>query len=168
MKNYPFITTRIQWKVSFCFSWLSSSSDVCLKSFVQLGLLNCRTVDDLKEVAAFAASTRTARVVETSAKKLVRAKGVSAAFGAVLKAGGTSTLDTFAELADRYGADIQEGQTLRADFSQEASVERAWQDFMRRAWPDRMRSRSLARTLSRPNSLSVTATETAALGFFLQ
>ena len=64
MKNYPFIATRIQWNVSFCFSWLSSSSDVCLKSFVQLGLLNCpslKTVDDLKEVAA---STRTARVVE--------------------------------------------------------------------------------------------------------
>ena len=37
------------------------------------------------------------------------AKGVSAALRAVLKGGGTATLNTFAELADRYGVELQEG-----------------------------------------------------------
>ena len=48
------------------------------------------------------------------------------ALGHVLKVAGTEALDTFSDLVDQFGADIQEGAALRADFASEASMAGAY------------------------------------------
>lgn len=50
-------------------------------------------------------------------EKPTSAKGVSASLGAVLKTCGHVALDTFSDLVEQYGSDIQEGTGLRADFA---------------------------------------------------
>ena len=62
-----------------------------------------------RTIFAAAPQNRSFESSSKAAKKPVSAKGVSAALRAVLKGGGTATLNTFAELADRYGVELQEG-----------------------------------------------------------
>lgn len=47
------------------------------------------------------------------------------ALSAVLKGGGAEPLDTFSDLADRFGADIQEGQVLQGTFGSRSKHWRA-------------------------------------------
>ena len=73
--------------------------------------------------AAVRSRTVRARMEALKAKdKPVSAKGISASLGAVLKAGGNAALDTFSDLVEAYGEDLQEGTRLRADMAQEASI----------------------------------------------